>query len=301
MPNLATLLGCVVVGAPVFTINLYGEPGLLKPEIAAQFTLNLVVELNRTANPVNVFWTPMSKWHQAVRSNQVKPAPSRAIDFLYVSSNCHPVREAMALLLRTKVTAANLRWAYGGRCRAGAPASMASPNWGGNLTKDIMESKTMLSMSRSQNPDLESLDEKLGLPVLLGATIPVYVGNGHRLITKANYPKVMLDRSEYGTDELFADALVALLHNNTELLRRQREMYAHPFHFGSAAARAFVQAKNITLGPEGSVIRVYTPVKGGRRRPQVFLDQLDYLFENKYQFAYGRPGDSPIHLTQCCW
>lgn len=288
----------LALGAPVFTLNLYGEPGIISNETASHFTLNLVIELSRTLNPPNVFWTPMRKWHKAVSQTQVKPLPSRAIDFLYVSSNCDPKREALAAFLRAKLSAAKLRWAYGGRCTAGAPSAMASPHQGtSNLTVDVMESKTMFAMSRSQNPAYESLDEKLALPVLLGATIPVYVGNGHRLIREARYPNVMVDRADYATDEEWASGLVNLLGNATEMIRRQTEMYDHPFHFGSPAARDYVRSLNLTFGPPGSLIGVYS---NGRRHPPVFLDQLDYLFERKYQFTFGN-AQSPVHIHQCCW
>lgn len=290
--------------APVLTVNIRGEPGAIKPGVASQFTLNLAIELNRTANPPNVFWASLQKWPNAVNREEVSLLPVRPIDFLYVSSNCNPRREAMAAFIRARLIAENLTWAYGGRCTAGAPRSMASPHQGQRRRneghKDVAASKTMLSMSRSQDPALESLDEKLGLPVLYGATIPVYIGNGHRLIKEAKYPEgVIFDRNNFASDERFVVALVALLKNNTELLRRQREMYSRPFHFGSVPARVFMQAQNITFGPQGSPVSVYTR-NTGRQRPQVFLDHLAFIFKGKYKFMYG-VRTSPIHIQQCCW
>ena len=57
-------------------------------------------------------------------------------------------------------------------------------------------------MSRSQDPDTESLDDKIAKPVFYGA-IPLYEGTDARLAKAHGYPSLNLRRENYESDDDF--------------------------------------------------------------------------------------------------
>ena len=64
-------------------------------------------------------------------------------------------------------------------------------------------------MSRSQDPDTESLDDKIAKPVFYGA-IPLYQGTDARLAKAHGYPSLNLQRENYESDDDFPQDIVGI-------------------------------------------------------------------------------------------
>ena len=76
-------------------------------------------------------------------------------------------------------------------------------------------------MSRSQDPDTESLDDKIAKPVFYGA-IPLYEGTDARLAKAHGYPSLNLRRENYESDDDFPQDIVGLA-RVCVLLKRKKQ------------------------------------------------------------------------------
>ena len=117
----------------------------------------------------------------------------RPIDVLYTSSNCDHAREMLASSVRVAIETAGLRFEYNGKCSAGSTKPRFESNnvdfgvskWSKKAESEpALLAKMMIAMSRSQDPDTESLDDKIAKPVCYGA-ISLYQGTDATVIELA--------------------------------------------------------------------------------------------------------------------
>jgi len=210
---------------------------------------------------------------------------------LYQSSNCDPRREQFAETVRRIFEAEGLLFEYSGKCTAGSRRKrFLMP---GNNAE--LSTKLMISMSRSQSAQTEALDEKLALPMIHGAALPLYVGTGTRLARNSGYPiDAVINRADYASDGEAAAFAASIARDPVQLDKRQKQILTFQQEFGSFGGAAYVARRNFSFPTKRVQVRVST-----NRRHPVFLEHLDFLFAGSYDFVWGARGD--VIIDQCCW
>ena len=282
-----------------FRLWMHGEPGLVNAARAATYDVVLCIEIarERTARPQNTFWTTMRKFHSTRAPANASVLSKRPVDMLYQSSNCEPRRERFAGTVRRIFEAEGLRFEHSGKCSAGSrrPRYQVPAAAPGELHPESLTTKMMISISRSHNSNNEALDEKLALPMLHGAALPLYMGTGHRIAQDEGYPMhAILDRAEFKSDDDVAKAAAKLAKDPAGLDKRQKEVLAYEWKFGSTSGRHYVACRNFSFATK----QVQVKVSNDHKQP-VFLEQLHFLFGGRYDFVYGARGD--VIIDQCCW
>ena len=282
-----------------FRLWIHGEPGLVSAKRAAIHDVVLCIEIarERTARPQNTFWMPLYNFPPKRAPANATALSKRPVDMLYQSSNCDSRREQFAGTVRRIFEAEGLRFEHSGKCSAGSsrPRYQVPAAAPGDADPESLTTKLMMSISRSQNPRHEALDEKLALPMLRGAALPLYMGTGHRIAQEEGYPMhAILDRAEFKSDDEVAKAAAKLAKDPAELDKRQKEVLAYEWKFGSTSGRHYVACRNFSFATKQVQVKVSTDHK-----QPVFLEQLHFLFGGRYDFVYGARGD--VIIDQCCW
>jgi len=210
---------------------------------------------------------------------------------LYQSSNCDARREQFAETVRRVFEAEKLRFEYSGKCTAGSSRRQFKlPEY-----KAELSTKLMISMSREQTSDSEALDEKLLLPIIHGAALPLYKGTGSRLAKELGYPMdAIINRANYASDGEAAKAAAKLAKDPKELDKRQRQVTGFKEPVGSVEGQAYVKRHNFSFPTKQVQVRV-----SNNRQHPIFLKHLTFLFEGRYTFTWGARAD--VLIDQCCW
>ena len=287
---LANCSGVAKPAAP-FKLLINGEPGTISAKTASNYDVVLCIEVSRAHKPPNVFYAPLGHFHPPRPPQNTSALSSRPVDMLYQSSNCDPRREQFAETVRRVFEAKKLRFEYSGKCNAGSRRRRFKMP--GNSAE--LSTKFMISMSRGQSPESEALDEKLALPIIHGAALPLYVGTGSRLATELGYPMhVIVNRANFPSDGKAAEAAAKLARDPAQLDRRQRRLLGFEETIGSHGGQAYVGCRNFSFLTKQVQVRV-----SNNRRHPVFLEHLNFLFGGRYQFLWGARAD--VIIDQCCW
>jgi len=146
------------------------------------------------------FYLPLlameAPWSYSLRGTRVETRP---IDVLYRSSTCAPRRERTVSVIRTAVIAAGFSFVASGACQTTVRERVRSwyecPECG---------DATVVLAVENYVPGSEYLSEKVFLAIAHGS-LPVYVGNGERLLRQAgvNMDRVLVGAS--GDANIIAD------------------------------------------------------------------------------------------------
>jgi len=212
-------------------------------------------------------------------------------------------------MLRAAIEKAGLRFEYNGQCRAGsAKKRYKDLKRGGD--EPALDSKMIVAVPRSQDPETEALDEKLGNPTNYGA-IPVYKGNGARLAREHGYPVTFLDRANYSHDEDFARAIIDLALDPVRIDAMQTKMMDH--NWGEITENYCRKAHEyIELNPPIWLKNIHNGVLTLSKKNGVPLDQTHQMFQMaqcifgtvqgvNYTLNLQTTGQADIKIEQCCW
>ena len=280
-----------------FRLWMHGEPGLVNAGRAATYDVVLCIEIarERTARPQNTFWTTSRKFLSKRAPANASVLSKRPVGMRTGSTAASRVATVCrdgAADPRPKGCDSSTRQVLGGLAPPAPEVPAAAP---GELDPESLTTKMMISISRSHNSNNEALDEKLALPMLHGAALPLYMGTGHRIAQDEGYPvHAILDRAEFKSDDDVAKAAAKLAKDPAGLDKRQKEVLAYEWKFGSTSGRHYVACRNFSFATK----QVQVKVKNDHKQP-VFLEQLYFLFGGRYDFVYGARGD--VIIDQCCW
>jgi len=302
-----------------YRIYVDGEPGgaLRAWKRSVQYDLVLSMEIPRIKRPMNVFCFPLERHKKynifSGTKRSMTRSSKRSIDVLYTSSHCNTPtsnpREEFVGMLRAAVEKEGLRFEYNGRCRAGSMKKRyKNLKTGGN--EPALDSKMIIAMPRSQDPDTEALDEKLGHPMNYGA-IPIYKGNGARLAKEHGFPETFLDRANYSYDEDFARAIIDLALDPVRIDAMQTKMLDH--NWGEITENYCRKAHEyIELHPPDWLKNIHSGILTLSKKNGVALDQNHEMFQMvqcifgtvqgvNYSVILDNTGQADIEIEQCCW
>lgn len=90
----------------------------------------------------------------------------------------------------------------------------------------------------------------------------------------------ILDRAEFKSDDDVAKAAAKLAKDPAGLDKRQKEVLAYEWKFGSTGGRHYVAGRNFSFATK----QVQVKVNNDHKQP-VFLEQLHFLFGGRYDLC----------------
>jgi len=212
-------------------------------------------------------------------------------------------------MLRAAIEKAGLRFEYNGLCGAGSSKQRYKDlRRGGD--EPALDSKMIIAVPRSQDPETEALDEKLGHPMNYGA-IPVYKGNGARLARERGYPATFLDRANYSHDGDFARAIIDLALDPVRIDAMQTKMT--DYNWGKITQNYCRKAHEyIESNPPVWLSNIHNRVVTLSKKNGVPLDRTHQMFQMaqcifgtvhgvNYTLKLQHTGQADIEIEQCCW
>lgn len=301
-----------------YRIYMDGEPGggLRSKTSSQKYDLVFSTEILRNNGPPNVFFTNFILWedihwpgklyYKTDNTQKIKHMLSslRPVDVLYTSSNCNEKRESTVKGIRIAVEQAGLRFEYNGKCSAGSKKKRYKTE-----TSAAGTAKMMIAISRSQDENVEALDEKLLKPMEFG-TIPIYQGNAERLAQTQNYPAAFLNRRDFFSDADFTREVVKLATDKDRLDEMQEKILSHKWTSPECShARKYIRDNPPPWLKQAKHRAITVKSQSGHGK----IDNRFFFFMRILQctfsdFAYvnftlqdAARGSTDIEFDNCCW